>query len=63
MKLTNPQKLILNEEEKSILLKAKNILEEIAKKMDRAISVPWSFFDDDEVLGACEIIESFLEEK
>ena len=60
MKLTNKQKLILTEEEKIILSKAKDILEEIADKMDRAISVPWSIFDDDEVLGACEIIEHFL---
>lgn len=61
MKLTNPQKLILTEEEKAILSKAKDILEEIAEKMERAISVPWSHFDDDEILGACEIIEDFLD--
>lgn len=61
MKLSSPQKLILTEEEKNILSKARDILEEIADKMDRAIFVPWSHFDDDEVLGACEIIEDFLD--
>lgn len=57
-----PSKLILTEQEIIALREAKNILNEIATLMDRAISVDWSLFDDDEIWGACEIIESFLPE-
>lgn len=55
-----PSKLILTEQEIIVLREAKDILNEIATLMDRAISVDWSLFDDDEICGACEIIESFL---
>ena len=51
--------LVLTEEEKEILTKASGILNQIAEMMDRAISVEWSLFDDDEIWGACEIIDSF----
>lgn len=57
-----PSKLILTEQEIIVLREAKDILNEIATLMDRAISVDWSLFDDDEIWGACEIIESFLPE-
>lgn len=58
--IKNQSKLILTNEEKSTLRNAKNILTQIAEKMERAISVDWSWFDDDEIYGACDIIESFL---
>ena len=61
MEYINNQKLVLNDEEKAILAKAKDILESIANLMDRAVSVSWSVFDDDEIFGACEIIDSFIE--
>lgn len=63
MKLVGKKRLILTKEEKESLTKAVVILEEIAAKMDRAISVEWSLFDDDEIFGACEIINSFIEEE
>lgn len=60
MLIENKSKLILTKEEKTTLKNASNILTQIADQMERAISVDWSFFDDDEIYGACEIIESFL---
>lgn len=55
------KRLILTEEEKNILSKASSILDNIAELMDRAIKVEWSFYDDDEIGFACEVIDSFLE--
>ena len=52
-------KLILTNEEMEYLTKASDILDKIAESMDRAISVDWSDFDDDEIWGAVEIIDSF----
>ena len=63
MKLQGKQKLILTKKEKETLKQASTILKDIAELMDRAISVPWSYFDDDEILGACDIIDSFCEEE
>lgn len=54
-------KLILTDEEKDNLKKTLILLNAIAEKMDRAISVDWCFYDDDEIFGACEIIEYFIE--
>lgn len=59
--LQHKSKLKLTPNELKILAEAKAILEEIANLMDRQITVDWSIFDDDEICGACEIINSFLE--
>ena len=49
-------KLILTNEEIEYLTKASDILDKIAESMDRAISVDWSDFDDDEItVDACQI--------
>lgn len=55
-------KLILTEEEKICLLKASNILNKIGTLMDRATSVDWSIYDDEEIFDAVEIMESFLDD-
>lgn len=60
MTLKGTKQLVLTNEEKATLTQAKNILDKIAEIMDRAVDVSWSVFDDDEIWGACEIIESFL---
>ena len=62
MKLIGKSKLILTDEEKQTLKAASAILDEIATKMDRAVSVSWSIWDDDDIWGACEIIDSFIQE-
>ena len=56
-------KLILTDEEIKYLTKASDILDKIAESMDRAVSVDWSDFDDDEIWGAVEIIDSFTGEE
>lgn len=63
MKLIGKTKLILTDAEKQTLQAARTILNEIAIKMDKAIEVPWSMWDDDEIWGACEIIDSFIQEE
>lgn len=60
MTLKETTKLVLTYEEKYALQQAKDILDKIAEMMDRAVNIPWSDFDDDDIWGACEIIESFL---
>ena len=56
-------KLILTDEEIKYLAKASDILDNIAQSMDRAVSVDWSDFDDDEIWVAVEIIDSFTGKK
>jgi len=63
MKLIGKTKLILTDTEKQTLQAASAILDEIATKMDRALVVPWSMWDDDEIWSACEIINSFVQEE
>ena len=53
------EKLILSSDELNTLIKASDILNNIANAIDRAISVNWSIWDDDEIWGAVEIIDSF----
>lgn len=60
MKITK-SKLHLTLNEKSTLNKTNALLENIADAMDRAISVPWCAFDDDEIMGAVDIITNILE--
>lgn len=61
MTLEGKETLILTNEETETLLRASEILYNIAELMDRAVSVEWSWFNDDEIFGACEIIKSFIE--
>ena len=60
MKLQGDKKLILTIEEETILYNASEVLNEIATLMDRAISVDWSDYSDEDIWGACEIIDSFV---
>ena len=62
MKLIGNTKLILTDGEKNTLKAASAILDEIATKMDRALVVPWSTWEDDDIWGACEIIDSFIDD-
>jgi len=55
--------LILTMDERKTLVQASAILEAIADKMDRATRVPWTVFDDDEIYGACEIINDIVGEE
>lgn len=57
------QKLILTEEEKNILDKAESILHQIVEIMDEGDPIEWSDFYEDEIYGACEIINSFIIDK
>lgn len=61
MKIVSKNRLLLTKEEITTLSNASKILDTIAEKMDRAISVPWCHFEDDEIWGACEIIDDILE--
>lgn len=63
MELIGKTKLILTDTEKQTLQAARTILDEIATKMDRALVVPWSMWDDDDIWSACEIIDSFIQEE
>lgn len=46
--------------EKDILRKAYDILNDIAEKMDRATQVDYTIYTDEEIWDACDIIKSFL---
>ena len=63
MKLVEKTQLLLTEEEKQTLKTASAILDEIATKMDRAVSVSWSAYDDDDLWYACEIMNSLIQEE
>ena len=59
MKITK-SKITFTKEENDILIKARDILSEIADNIDRAVSVPYTVYDDDEINGACDIINDLL---
>ena len=51
----------MSKEEKAVLVKASALLSEIADSIDRAVSVGYCSYDDDEINGAVEIIEDILD--
>lgn len=53
--------LYLTEKEQNILREASKILDKIAEGMGRELYPSCCNFDDDEVWGACEIIDDIVE--
>ncbi len=51
----------MSKEEKAILVSASALLSEIANSIDRAVSVGYCSYDDDEINGAVDIIEDNLD--
>ena len=60
MKVINNSHLYLTKAEKDVLSAAAPILDKIATAMDRAVQVSWCMYDDEEIWGAQEIIESLV---
>ena len=53
--------LVLTKEEKNTLQNAAIIIDKLAKLTDRATSVDWSMYDDDEMWGVVDFINDLLQ--